>query len=252
MENSVKLKTNSGFGFSMTGIQNLKETSYTLVLLLLDLTGSVSGEEDEIKRMLKQIIADGKRAGYGKRVLIACYAFNTQIGVKELFGFDVPNAIDISGLHIDTTGGTNLIDAVATGQDALEKAANELVGADFITNLLFIGTTDGEDNSSRMTVQMLADKFNAARKNESFDSFKAILIGLRTGQQAQDSRYSGKTVDQVLSELTADAAFDQYESAKQVKDGTYGKIGGFISQSISSSSQSLGSGSPSANVNFKV
>lgn len=248
----MKLQTNAGFGFSMTGIQNLTETSYTLALIMLDLTGSVSGEEAEIKRMLEQIVADGKRAGWGKRVLISAMAFNTQIGVKELFGFDVPSAIDLSGVQINTTAATNLIDAMATGHDALEKAANELVGADFITNLLLIGTTDGEDNASRLTAQELAGKFAAARKNESFDSFKTILIGLRTGQQAQDSRYARKTVDQVLTDLTAAAQFDQYESAKQVKDGTYGKIGGFISQSISSSSQSLGSGSPSQNVNFTV
>lgn len=236
----------------MTGIQNLSETSYTLVLIALDLTGSVAGEEAEIKRMLEQVVADGKRAGWGKRVLISALAFNTSISVKELFGFDVPNALDLSSINIVTGGATNLVDALATGYDALEKAANELIGADFITNLLLIGVTDGEDNSSRQTPSDLSAKFNLGRKNESFDSFKSILIGVRTGQQAQDSRYSGKTVDQVLSDLTGAAAFDQYESAKQVKDGTYGKIGGFISQSISSSSQSLGSGSPSQNVNFTV
>lgn len=251
MEN-IKLQTNSGFGFSMIGIKNLTETSYTLALILLDTTGSVSGEESEIKRMLEQIVADGKRAGWGKRVLLAAQEFNTVMGVREIFGFDTPAALDLSNIRINTTGATNLLDASATAFNALEEAAKTLSHADFITNLLLVVVTDGEDNASSLTAQALGDLVKNGRKNENYDSVKTILIGLRTGQRAQDSRYSGKTVDDVLKELAQTAGFDQYESAQQVKDGTYGKIGGFISQSVSSASQSLGSGSPSQNVNFTI
>ena len=248
----TKLQTNAGFGFSMTGIKNLTETSYTLALILVDTTGSVSGEETEIKRMIEQIVADGKRAGWGKRVLLAAYEFNSRVGVKEIFGFDAPAAIDLSRINIIAYGATNLIDAIDTGNDILESAATTLVSADFITNLLLVGVTDGEDNVSVKTAKDLKKRFEQGRKNENWDSIKTILIGLRTGQPAQDQKYHGKTVDGVLSDLAQTAAFDQYESSKNVTDGTYGKIGGFISQSISSASQALGSGSPSQNVSFTI
>jgi len=248
----TKLQTNAGFGFSMTGVKNLTETSYTLVLILIDTTGSVAGEEAEIKRMLEQIVSDGKRAGWGKRVLLSSYQFNSNCGVQELFGFDAPAAIDLSSVKIRTYGATNLIDAILTGQEILASAAQTLVGADYIANLLLVVVTDGEDNASKQKAVDIQNAFLKARKDENLDSIKAILIGLRTGESAQDSNYAGMTVDEVLANLAKDAAFDQYESAKNVTDGTYGKIGGFISQSISSASQSLGSGSPSQNVNFTV
>lgn len=248
----VKLQTNAGFGFSMTGTKKLNEMTYTLALILLDTTGSVSGEESEIKRMLEQIVADGKSAGWGKRVLLAAYEFNTIVGVREIFGFDLPLALDLSNINIRTNGATNLIDAIGVCLDILEQAGTTMVSADYIINLLLPCVTDGEDNASSMSAAELRTKSERLRKHEKFDSLKTILIGLRTAQRAQDSRYSGKTVEEVLRQLAQDANFDQYESAAQVKDGTYGRIGGFISQSVSSASQSLGSGSPSQNVSFTV
>lgn len=236
------------FVFTGTRPENLTEAEYTVVNILTDMTGSVEDFADQLLQMEKQIVQDAKGtkakpSAYGKKLVIRLNRFNSSnnsANNSEVYGFRQVSDIDIDADHqpFHPTGGTPLIDSTFDGVNAVLNYCKDLRQNDFTVNGLVVVITDGDENSSRRaTLPQLKKLITEAVKTEALDSFKAILVGVNTSNCGA-----------FLQKFQADAGFDQYVDAGDVKDGTIGKLAKFISQSISSTSQALGTGSPSQNL----
>jgi uncharacterized protein YegL len=75
------------------------------------------------------------------------------------------------------------------------------------------------------------------------ESIKLILIGVND---------SSSHLKRYLDDFKTDAGFDEYISLGDVTPAKLAKLAEWISQSISSASQSLGTGGPSKAVNFVI
>ena len=89
----------------------------------------------------------------------------------------------------------------------------------------------------------IKDAVANVRKSEVLESFKLILIGVNDGDAV---------VAKYLKEFNDEAGFDEHVPVDSIDAGSLAKLAEFISQSISSTSQSLGTGGPSQAVNFSL
>ena len=84
---------------------------------------------------------------------------------------------------------------------------------------------------------------NSIRVNEELESVDAILIGVND---------SDSYLKQELEQYKADAGFDQYVSLGDVSPGKLAKLAQWVSNSISSTSQVLGTGGASQPVSWNI
>jgi len=88
---------------------------------------------------------------------------------------------------------------------------------------------------------MVKDAMKEAVKTESMESIVSVLNGVNTlADQLGD----------YLKEFADEAGFTQYVEIANATEKQLAKLGGFISQSISSQSQALGTGGPSISLAF--
>jgi len=71
-----------------------------------------------------------------------------------------------------------------------------------------------------------------------------ILVGV-----ADENTPTGKSMKVLLSEMAANAKIDQFVMIGDMNKHTFAKLAGFISQSVSSTSQALNTGGPSVPIN---
>ncbi len=240
----------SGFTFAGTNIADLEAAEYTLVTIALDETGSISGYESQITDMLKAAIDACKRSPFSENLLIRVIRFGSQYrrgssdGVDELHGFKPLVAIDLADYPILRAGGmTPLNDAVYSGVGAMNVYAKELVDLDFAVNGITFVITDGGENASVATAQMVQDELQRSVTGEIMESHYSVLIGIGTGSGDADG---------VLQAFQADTGMDQFIWAGDANAGNLAKLAQFVSQSISSTSQALGTGGPSRQISATI
>jgi uncharacterized protein YegL len=90
-------------------------------------------------------------------------------------------------------------------------------------------------------VRTVKEAIARVRRNEAVESLVAILIGVNDTQC--------KTA---LNRFCTEAGFDHFISIGDATPAKLAKLGALISQSVSSQSQSIGSGGPSQACNFTV
>ncbi len=78
-------------------------------------------------------------------------------------------------------------------------------------------------------------------KQENLESLLVILIGIIGGDAF---------AEQELDRFRNDAALDQFVKIDEASPKELAKLAAFVSQSVSSQSQALGSGAPSASLGF--
>jgi len=236
----------SGFGFSGQIIDALEAAEYTLVTIALDETGSITGFEREIEEMLKTAIAACAASPYSQNLLIRVIRFGSQYrrsgspGVDEVHGFTALSEIDVDAYPSLTGGGmTPLYDALYSSVGATNTYARGLQDLDFAVNGITFVITDGAENASVATANMVRDELAASVTGEIMESHHSVLIGIDTG-------FGGEK--DALSALQSAVGLDQFIWAGSASRGTLAKLAKFVSQSISSTSQALGTGGPSTQI----
>src|SRR5690606_27438132 len=106
---------------------------------------------------------------------------------------------------------------------------------------LVVVLTDGVDVGSTFRAHNVKEALQRALKSEALESLVSILIGINV-QDAEVSKFLAKFKDE--------AGFGQYIEAKDASPKTFAKIAGFISKSVSSQSQAVGSKAPSQPITF--
>jgi len=240
MEES-KIPGMQGFNFSGIRTEHLGATEYTLVTIAVDETGSTQGFEDDLRNSLIAAVDACKKSPRSDNLLLRVIRFSTSYlnGVEEIHGFKPLQEIDSQNDYplLNPEGMTPLYDVCYSSIGAINVYAKKLMDDDFLANGIVFIITDGHDNRSQTTPIMIKDQVEKAVKGEDIESLITILIGINA------SEFSGK-----LNRFKNEAGIDQYVDVGEANKGKLAKLAEFVSQSISSQSQALGTGGPSQNI----
>jgi hypothetical protein len=231
----------SHFKFSAAKIESLGASEYTIATVVVDVSGSVYPFGADIEAALKQTVQSCRKSPRADNLMLRVVLFNN--GVSEVHGFKpLPdcNENDYDGI-IQPGGGTALFDATYSSVEAMLQYGTELVKNDFQVNAALFVITDGEDNVSKTTAVTVAKAFVKAKAGEMLESLMSVLIGVNTDQSGLNS---------FLDFFQKEAGFQQYVAIASADAKTLAKLGGFISKSISSQSQALGTGGASKSLTF--
>ena len=245
MEQSQQLNTTSNFGFSGVNVNSLTGSKYCLVSLLVDNSGSVSPFKTELENASNIVVQATKKSPESENIIIRTATFGGH-GINEIHGFtpvvNIPD--DRYNGQLNPCGGTPLIDASVSAAESIESYGKQLMDQDYmVVNGIFFVVTDGEENGSMLgnNPDKVKNALQRIRTNESVESIIAILVGVN------DS--SCKTY---LQRYQLEAGFDHYISIGDATPAKLAKLAAFISKSVSSQSQSIGSGGPSKAIDFSL
>jgi uncharacterized protein YegL len=230
--------------FTFTGAKPVDlngSTKYSLSTIIMDCSGSVAGFKDELLQMLKECVKAAKKSPTSDLMLMRVVTFNNDI--NEVHGFLPVKDIDIDNYKPLKTGGmTTLYDACVSSVGATNTYAKSLYDMDYILNGIVFIVTDGEDNVSKYKVDDVKKQINNAISSEQLESIVTILIGV--GNDINLSTY--------LQSFVNDAKIDNYITIGDANANSLAKLARFISQSVSSQSQSVGTGGPSTSINKPI
>lgn len=230
----------SNYGFSATALDSLGATEYTLVTIAVDISSSVYRFRDELVVCLKAIIEACKKSPRADNLLVRTIMFNKLIG--EMHGFKLLTDCSLDVYDSLTVGGTTaLFDATVNALEAIKDYGNNLYSEDFEVNGISIIITDGWDNESTNTPNQAKEIIDDIKKQEKMESLLSILIGVNVREP---------DIKKCLSDFETQAAFDKYVEIENADRSTLAKLAQFISKSISSQSQSLGTGKKSVPLMF--
>jgi uncharacterized protein YegL len=227
------------FKFSAIRIEHLGATEYTLVTIAIDVTGSTSSFAAELKRSLITAVESCKKSPRAANLLLRVILFSSSLpgGLEELHGFKPLADVDPANYpDFQPNGMTPLHDAAYSAVGAVNAYAKRLMDSDFLANGIVFVITDGEDNASVTTPTLIKAEMERGTKSEEIESLIGIVIGVN------DSSCLA-----ALTRFASDSGM-QYISGGEATKGKLAKLAAFVSQSISSASQSLGTGGPSKNI----
>jgi uncharacterized protein YegL len=231
------LDTPNNYGFSAAKIEDLKASEFTLVTIVQDISGSVAGFKQGMIACLKTALESCKTSQRSENLLVRLVGVNGH--VNELHGFRLLSDIQPSEYDtiLDRIGGnTALYDGAHTAIDATIAYARKLTDQGIDNNAVVYIITDGEDNASNFSPADVQRLIFEARQEEVTESLLTVLIGVNT--QGSITSY--------LTRFKDEAGLDRYVDLADASKNTLAKLGAFISRSISSQSQSLGTGKSSA------
>ena len=230
----------TNYGFSAARIEDLGATEYTLGLVVIDVSGSTSGFRREMEKALKEIVKACRRNPRADNMMLRVVLFDDKVQEFHVFK-PLPscNENDYNGC-LGTSGGmTALYDATYNAVKSATQYGAQLVASDFDVNAVVFIITDGGDNASKVTRNMVKTALEEGVLGESLESLNSILIGL-----------GGTRLDQYLKGLQAECGITQYVGIANANEKSLAKLGDFISKSVSSTSQALGTGGVSQSLAF--
>jgi len=237
-------QTVHGFDYTSITVDKLGATEYTFAGIALDITTSVAPFKSSLEKMLEECLIFLKRSPRVLNLLARTTAFNSSVGINEFHGFTLINSLDPTGFKnlVQPGGMTNLYDATLDIIESINDYATKLFDDEVIVNangIIYI-ITDGDDNSSQYQISDIKKAIEKIRRAEALESIQIILVGIND---------SDPHFKQRLEDFQVGVGIDKYVSMGDVSEKKLAKLGGLISQSVSSTSSSLGTGNPSQDVN---
>jgi len=253
-EASQAQKTMSGFGFTGTPVNKLGASEYTICTVAMDLSGSVGGWERRLEDCLKTIVQACRKSPRAENLLFRVLSFDSR--TREVHGFVELRNInpgDYDNKFV-ANGSTALLDAYLNAVESTTDYAAILAKKDIFCNAVLFVVTDGEENASTIATigapspnkaiehgqLAIAKALDTTRSKEVLESIKTILIGIAD---------PGSSLQNELQNLKDKSKTDEFVMIGNMSKGTLAKLAGFVSQSISSSSQAINTGGPSQPIN---
>jgi len=232
--------TGSNFTFQGARLTHLGATEYTLVTVAVDVTGSTHNFADQLREALIAAVEACKKSPRSDNLLVRVITFSTrfQDGINELHGFKSLADIDPNGYpRFQPDGMTPLFDATYSAVGSMVEYGGQLTENDFLVNGIVFVITDGDNNRSVATPRMIHEQIRKVTQEEKLESLVTVLVGINAMQfQAE------------LTAFQVEAGLDQYIDVGEVNSGKLAKLADFVSQSVSSQSQAIGTGGPSQNI----
>lgn len=241
-------QTGGNFSFTAVRLERLGATEYTLVTIAVDVTGSVERFADGLLLALKNAVQACKKSQRSENLLIRVVVFSSRLGVAEVHGFKPLKEIepDKDYQPFRPDGMTPLFDAVYDAVSSVVEYGGQLIASDFNCNAIVFIITDGEDNQSTTTVKKIQKATSEAKQKEKLESLHTVIVGINVGGKSE--RVPGKTIAEALALFKDEAGLDQFIDAGDATPGKLAKLAQFVSHSVSSQSQALGTGGPSQNI----
>jgi hypothetical protein len=234
------LNIGGSFAFSATRIDKLNSSEYTLVTIVLDISGSVGMYAPELEKAVVEVVNSCKKSPRVDNLMLRLIMFNNQ--VQEFHGFKLFQNCNTDDYlnSLNCNGSTALFDAAFNAIKAQNAYTGSLLSNDYNVNGIMFVITDGDDNASSMTPTSIKDEIEKTIRSECLSSFVSVLIGVD----------SEPRVKQFLQNFKDEAGFTQYVSMGDANANKLSKLADFVSKSVSSSSSALATGGPSKSINI--
>jgi uncharacterized protein YegL len=232
------------FGYSAAKLEDLGATEYTLVDLVVDVSGSVADYKDDMEKALQQIIQACKMSPRADNLMVRLVTFSDTL--EEIHGYKLLESCNLNDYKgvLAIRGMTALYDAAENAILAQTDYAKKLSASDFSVNSVGFFLTDGCDNQSKCSEKDVGKALKAAIKTEALESIVTVLIGVGTKASPE--------VSQFLDLFRKGAGLTQFVEVEKTDAKTLAKLAEFVSKSISAQSQSLGTGGPSTPVSLNI
>ncbi len=221
------------FSFSGVRPEKLGATEYTLVTLVIDKTGSVTGFENELLKVKRAVVEACRKSPRADFLMLRNVEFNDR--VDEVHGFVELRSVVPAGYVAPVCGGaTALYDATYSAVAATNEYAKRLFDMEFNANAIVIVVTDGDNNVRGKTPAAIAKELKRGARSEWLESILVILVGVNAAQYRAE-----------LEAFKRDAGLTQYVDVADASPAKLARLAEFVARSISSQSLSLGTGGPS-------
>jgi uncharacterized protein YegL len=246
-DDTAIVKHNAGhFGFSAVQVTgNLLDNEYTLVTVVVDRSGSTSGFQQAMEGVLKEIVEACRNSPRADNLLLRVVTFSDD--TSEFLPWTLLTSVNADQFDgsLPAGGWTALHDATINGVEGLSNFGRTLiVDHDYKVNGIVFVITDGEENKSKFKdVKYVRSALAQTIKGENLESCVSVLIAVNNTDPAAAS---------ALKEFNEEAGFTHFIDLKDASKKTLEKVAKFVSDSISSQSQALGSGGPSKAINPSV
>lgn len=245
----IEIPENPAFGFTALYPEDMAnpEDEYTLVSIAEDCSPSTIRCRADIAEGMKTVNLACKKDARADKLMVHYTKFGSTI--EEEHGFIPVNDIDENDYKPSATVGSStcLYDAIFNAVSACARYAEILDKSDIGTNAIVFVFTDGMDMCSKFGSDSILAKIEEIRMKEILESIKIIILGF------VDPNMDDSNKDYVmgqLNEVTNNLKLDQFVEIGKMTPEQAAKVFGFVSQSISSQSQHLGTGGPSQNLTF--
>lgn len=226
-------KTMNGFEFSAAPLDELGASEYTLVGIICDVSGSVRPWHTDLEKTLGIVLQALKKHPRAENLMLRTTTFNDN--VDEVHGFVELVTMDDGAFNgkLSCGGVTALREATMNGIEAVKTYGDALRDKRYTVNAAIYIITDGCDNASRgCPASDIKALVNQIRQEEKIESILVILIGVGNDPHVLDT----------LNTFKQDAGIDAFVKMGDATPKNLAKLGQFISESVSSQSQDLGSG----------
>lgn len=226
----------NNYQYTAATIDDLTAPEYTLVQLIVDESGSTFSFRPELTDCIRNIVMACRQSPRADYLLLRIVAFSTKD--REVHGYKLLDTCDLASYtNIFTQNGSTLLfDSVVKGVQSLGDYARQLRGSEYGVNGIVIVLTDGEDTHSSTNAKDVGAALVDCIAKEALESLVSILVGVNTATPHM-AKY--------LKDFADDAKFTRYVNLENADSDTMAKLADFVSKSISSQSQAIGSGGPS-------
>lgn len=242
----VPMETHKATGrYVYTGqpVEKLGGSQYTLVTLALDMSPSIEEYVPDMEAMCQEVIKACQKDPNSEAIMMRFIGFHED--VVELQGFTELRHYDPAQFNnvIKISRATALNQATMNAVISTAEYGKQLVNGDNMCNGVLFIITDGRDNMGGVTPSEISNAIKDIRKDEgaeTVESINTILIA------ASDDSY----VVSSIKKFHQEAGLSQLVEMGEATANNLAKLGQFVSQSVSSTSQALGSGGPSQPLTF--
>ena len=231
----------ANFGFTGANFDNIGAMDQTLYGLVVDESGSTSPFRPEMIKAIQATVASLEKSPRADNLMFRMSCFSNDIreihGYKPLKDCHVGHYADV----FEQAGQTSLYDATLEMSESMRVYAENLAENSYIANGIIVVITDGLDLGSTHGPNDVRKSFEEMIQGEHLESLMTILIGVNI----EDDH-----VKQKLELYKEEAGFTDFHYIKDATEKSMAKWANFVSRSVTSQSQHLGSGGPSQSLVF--
>lgn len=219
------------YHFTAINLARIGTDAVAAVTLVVDISESVESFKDLLEKCLDSAVQACLLSPNHDQLQVRIVVFNHN--VVELTGF-LPLA-DLKSFvgRLQPAGATALVDGTLDGLHGIQGFAKALRSSDYSCNGTLIVLTDGEGNTGRerdpATIQALVTQM--LEHDRALESLQMILVAV-----------NAKNCAKALHKFHKEAGFNQFVDIGDATPQKLARLAQFISKSVSSSSQALGTG----------